>query len=219
MIPVLMIIYMQWLMQDERRRWAALTVVCLGQLMMILDATIVNVALPFIQSDLGFSPGQPDLGPGRVHDRLRLLPAAGGPARRPGRAQAASSSSASCCSPPRPPPAGSRRARRADRRALHPGPRRRGRRLGVILALIVTEFPEPRERAKAMSVYTFVGVAGGSLGLLAGGVPHRGAQLALDLLHQPADRRARLRARADRARRGVARRRAAAAASTGSARC
>src|SRR3954447_24720789 len=55
MIPVLMIIYMQWLMQDERRRWAALTVVCLGQLMMILDATIVNVALPFIQSDLGFS--------------------------------------------------------------------------------------------------------------------------------------------------------------------
>src|SRR3954468_21451586 len=54
-IPVLMIIYMRWLMQDERRRWAALTVVCLGQLMMILDATIVNVALPFIQSDLGFS--------------------------------------------------------------------------------------------------------------------------------------------------------------------
>src|SRR3954468_18010575 len=54
-IPVLMIISMTWLMQDERRRWAALTVVCLGQLMMVLDATIVNVALPFIQRDLGFA--------------------------------------------------------------------------------------------------------------------------------------------------------------------
>src|SRR5262245_9113224 len=49
-----MIICMQWLMRDERRRWAALVVVCLGQLMMILDATIVNVALPFIQADLDF---------------------------------------------------------------------------------------------------------------------------------------------------------------------
>ena len=55
MILMLMIISMQWLMRDDRRRWAALTVVCLGQLMMILDATIVNVALPAIQSDLHFA--------------------------------------------------------------------------------------------------------------------------------------------------------------------
>jgi len=50
-----MMIYMQWLIQDERRRWAALAVVCLGQLMVVLDATIVNVALPQMQSDLHFT--------------------------------------------------------------------------------------------------------------------------------------------------------------------
>src|SRR5207302_2102769 len=40
---------------EDRRKWVALAVVCLGQLMMVLDATIVNVALPSIQRDLGFS--------------------------------------------------------------------------------------------------------------------------------------------------------------------
>jgi EmrB/QacA subfamily drug resistance transporter len=40
----------------------------------------------------------------------------------------------------------------------------------VIVALIVTEFPHPLERAKAMSAYVFVAVGGGSIGLLAGGV-------------------------------------------------
>ena len=40
----------------------------------------------------------------------------------------------------------------------------------VILAIIITEFPRPRERARAMSAYVFVSVAGGSLGLLAGGI-------------------------------------------------
>ncbi len=40
----------------------------------------------------------------------------------------------------------------------------------VILAIIVTEFPEAHDRARAMSAYVFVAVAGGSLGLLAGGV-------------------------------------------------
>src|SRR4029453_6874285 len=40
----------------------------------------------------------------------------------------------------------------------------------VILAIIVTECPQAAERARAMSAYVFVSVAGGSLGLLAGGL-------------------------------------------------
>src|SRR5690348_11415196 len=39
----------------ERSRWAALVVLCVGMLMMVLDATVVNVALPAIKDDLGFS--------------------------------------------------------------------------------------------------------------------------------------------------------------------
>ena len=40
---------------NDRNRWAALYVLCAGMLMIVLDATIVNVALPSIQDDLGFS--------------------------------------------------------------------------------------------------------------------------------------------------------------------
>src|SRR5271170_623149 len=43
--------------KSERRRWIALGVLCMGQLMMVLDATIVNVALPSIQRDLHFTQG------------------------------------------------------------------------------------------------------------------------------------------------------------------
>src|SRR5881275_1385150 len=39
----------------DRRRWASLLVVCLAQLMIVLDVTIVNVALPSIERDLHFS--------------------------------------------------------------------------------------------------------------------------------------------------------------------
>src|SRR5437868_8917477 len=42
-------------MNSNLRRWMALVVVCFGQLMIMLDSTIVNVALPSIQVDLGFS--------------------------------------------------------------------------------------------------------------------------------------------------------------------
>ena len=42
-------------MGEERQRWVALYVLCAGMLMIVLDATIVNVALPSIQEDLGFS--------------------------------------------------------------------------------------------------------------------------------------------------------------------
>src|SRR4029079_9411207 len=40
---------------NERNRWIALIVLCVGMLMIVLDATVVNVALPSIQDDLGFS--------------------------------------------------------------------------------------------------------------------------------------------------------------------
>ncbi len=40
---------------DNRTRWLALLVLCLGDLMIVLDTTIVNVALPSIREDLGFS--------------------------------------------------------------------------------------------------------------------------------------------------------------------
>src|SRR5260370_34684507 len=40
---------------DDRSRWIALLVLCTGMLMIVLDMTIVNAALPFIQADLGFS--------------------------------------------------------------------------------------------------------------------------------------------------------------------
>src|ERR671924_1069363 len=40
---------------DSRRRWLALLILCLGDLMIVLDVTIVGVALPSIRTDLGFS--------------------------------------------------------------------------------------------------------------------------------------------------------------------
>jgi EmrB/QacA subfamily drug resistance transporter len=40
---------------DDRKRWLALYVLCFGDLMIVLDSTIVNVALPSIRADLGFS--------------------------------------------------------------------------------------------------------------------------------------------------------------------
>src|SRR4051795_2286205 len=41
--------------EHDRTRWLALYVLCAGMLMIVLDATIVNVALPSIHDDLGFS--------------------------------------------------------------------------------------------------------------------------------------------------------------------
>src|ERR1700694_4413993 len=41
--------------REDRKRWLALYVLCLGVLMELIDTTIVNVAFPSIRTDLGFS--------------------------------------------------------------------------------------------------------------------------------------------------------------------
>ena len=154
---------------EDRRRWMAVYVLCVGMLMIVLDATIVNVALPTIQEDLGFS--QNDLAwvvnayliafggllllSGRIGDligqrRIFLIGLA-----------VFTGASLLCAL--------------AQSQGLLIGARfvqGVGGALtsAVILGMIVTMFPEPREQAKAIGVYTFVAVAGGSIGLLAGGV-------------------------------------------------
>jgi len=153
---------------QERRRWIALVVVCLGQLMIVLDSTIVNVALPAIQHDLHFTQanltwvvnaylitfGSFLLLAGRLGDLIgRKRVFLSGLALFTG-------ASALCGA--------------ADSQGLLIVARfvqGLGGALAssVIIALIVVEFPEARERATAMSVFTFVAVAGGSVGLLAGG--------------------------------------------------
>ena len=52
---------------DTRTRWLALIVLCLGDLMIVLDTTIVNVALPSIREDLGFSRDVARVGRERLH--------------------------------------------------------------------------------------------------------------------------------------------------------
>jgi EmrB/QacA subfamily drug resistance transporter len=154
---------------DDRRRWLALYVLCAGVLMIVLDATIVNVALPSIQSDLGFS--QADLAwvvnaylipfggllllAGRAGDLLgqrRVFLA--------GLAVFTAASLLCALAPNQGLLIGARFLQGAGGALAS----------AVILGMIVTMFPEPREQAKAIGVYTFVAVAGGSIGLLAGGV-------------------------------------------------
>ena len=152
----------------ERRRWIALVVVCLGQLMIVLDATIVNVALPSIQRDLRFTQanltwvvnaylitfGSFLLLAGRLGDligRKRVFLAG----------LALFTAASALCGA-------------ADSQGLLIVARfvqGLGGALAssVIIAIIVVEFPHARERATAMSVFTFVAVAGGSVGLLVGG--------------------------------------------------
>jgi EmrB/QacA subfamily drug resistance transporter len=152
----------------DRRRWLALVVVCLAQLMIVLDTTIVNVALPAIQRDLHFTQGNLTwvinaflvtfgsflLLAGRLGDlfgRKRVFLAG---------VTLFTAASALCGLAP-------------DQGLLIAARFIQGVgaavQASVILAIIVTEFPEAGERARAMSAYVFVAVAGGSLGLLAGG--------------------------------------------------
>jgi EmrB/QacA subfamily drug resistance transporter len=153
----------------ERSRWIALVVLCAGFLMIILDQTIVNVALPSIQSDLHFSQsalawvvnayliafGGLLLLVGRLGDLIgrRRIFLAG--------LTVFTTASLVCGL--------------ADGQALLIGARfvqgiGGAMTSAVILGMIVTMFPRASEQAKAIGVYSFVAAAGGAIGLLAGGV-------------------------------------------------
>ena len=156
-------------LRPDGRRWLALIVVCFGQLMIVLDSTIVNVALPSIQRDLHFS--QADLtwvvnAYLITYGSLLLLAGRAGDLigrKRVFLAGVVVFTIASLLSG---------LAQDASSLVVARFLQGAGGALsaGVILALIVTGFPKPVERAQAMSVFTFVIAGGGSLGLLAGGL-------------------------------------------------
>jgi EmrB/QacA subfamily drug resistance transporter len=153
--------------RDER--WVALYVLCVGMLMIVLDVTVVNVALPSIQDDLHFSTsslawvinayliafGGLLLLAGRMGDLVgrRTVFLAG---------IALFTTASLLCGL-----AQSQTMLIAARFVQGVGGAMTS---AVILGMIVTMFPEPREQAKAIGVYAFVASAGGSVGLLAGGV-------------------------------------------------
>jgi EmrB/QacA subfamily drug resistance transporter len=156
-------------LSDDRRRWLTLSIVCFAQLMIVLDVTIVNVALPAIQQDLGFSQanlswvvnaflvtfGSLLLLAGRLGDLLgrRLVFLAG---------LVTFTAASLLCGL-----ASTEGELIAARLLQGVGA---AAQASVILAIIVTEFPSAVERIRAMSAYVFVSVAGGSLGLLVGGL-------------------------------------------------
>jgi EmrB/QacA subfamily drug resistance transporter len=152
----------------EGNRWIALVVLCIGMLMIVLDATIVNVALPSIQDDLGFS--QSSLA-WVINAYLiafgGLLLLAGRLGDLVGRRSVFlvgltvfTLASLACGL------ADSQEVLVAARFIQGVGGALTS---AVILGMIVTMFPEPSEQAKAIGVYSFVASAGGSIGLLAGG--------------------------------------------------
>jgi MFS family permease len=152
----------------ERRRWTALAVLCLGQLMMVLDATIVNVALPSIQRDLHFSQGNLTwVMNGYLITFGGFLLLAGRLGDLVGRKKVFLSglvlftAASVLCGV-----AGSQTMLIVARLVQGVGGAVAS---SVILAIIVTEFPEAAEQAKAMGLYAFVSAGGGSIGLLAGG--------------------------------------------------
>jgi EmrB/QacA subfamily drug resistance transporter len=150
-------------------RWLALVVLCAGMLMIILDQTIVNVALPSIQRDLGFS----QAGLAWVVNAYLiafggLLLLAGRLGDLIGRRRVFLSGLAVFT-------AASLLCGLADSQEWLIAARfvqGVGGALGsaVILGMIVTMFPQPREQAKAIAIFSFVASAGASIGLLSGGI-------------------------------------------------
>jgi EmrB/QacA subfamily drug resistance transporter len=155
-------------MNSTLRRWASLVVVCFGQLMIMLDSTIVNVALPSMQRDLGFSQA------GLTWVVNAYLIAFGGFLLVAGRlgdligrkkvflAGVFLFTVASV---------GTGLAPAAGNLIVGRFLQGVGASLsaGVIIAIIITEFQKPAERVQAMSLFTLVIAGGGSFGLLAGG--------------------------------------------------
>src|SRR3954447_10010778 len=154
---------------SDRSRWVALYVLCLSVLMIVLDVTVVNVALPSIKADLGFSQsslawvvnaylitfGGLLLLAGRLGDligrRTILLY---------GLAVFVVASMLCGLSQTEGMLIGARLLQGIGGAMTS----------AVVLGMIVTMFPEPREQAKAVGVYAFVASAGGAVGLLLGGV-------------------------------------------------
>ena len=153
---------------SERGRWIALAVVCMAQLMSIMDGTIVTVALPRIQTDLHFTQsslswvlngyfitfGSFLLLGGRLGDLIgrRRMFLAG--------IALFTAASAACGL------ADSQTTLVVARFVQGLGG---AGAVAAIVAIITAEFPEPRERARAMSLYTLTISAGASIGLIAGG--------------------------------------------------
>jgi len=154
-------------------RWSALVVLCAGVLMIILDQTIVNVALPFIQSDLRFSQS------GLAWVVNAYLIAFGGILLLAGRlgdligrkrifmsGLAVFTAASLLCGLSE-----SQWLLIAARFVQGVGGAMSS---AVALGMIVTMFSEPREQAKAIGVYSFIASAGASIGLLAGGLLTQG---------------------------------------------
>jgi EmrB/QacA subfamily drug resistance transporter len=150
-------------------RWIALVVLCAGFLMIILDQTIVNVALPSIQDDLGFS--QSNLA-WVVNAYLiafgGLLLLAGRLGDLLGRKRifmiglTVFTLASLLCGV-----AQSQEMLIAARFVQGVGGAMTS---AVILGMIVTMFPQPAEQAKAIGIYSFVAAGGAAIGLLAGGI-------------------------------------------------
>ncbi|MBI3803093.1 MAG: DHA2 family efflux MFS transporter permease subunit [Nitrospirae bacterium] len=154
---------------DHRKRWLALMVLCLGDLMIVLDSTIVNVALPSIRTDLGFSEtslawvvnaylltfgGFLLLG-GRLGDlfgRRRLFLIGIALFTLASLACGVATSQAFLI--------GARAVQGLGGAVLS----------AVALSLITDLFAEPADRAKAMGFFGFVSAGGGSIGVLMGGL-------------------------------------------------
>jgi EmrB/QacA subfamily drug resistance transporter len=159
----------QMVLSGNRSRWLALIVLCAGMLMIVLDATIVNVALPSIQRDLGFS--QSSLA-WVVNAYLipfgGLLLLAGRLGDLIGRKRifmiglAVFTAASLLCGV-----SGSQGMLVLARLIQGVGGAMTST---VILGVIVTMFPERREQARAIGVFSFTAAAGGSIGLLAGGI-------------------------------------------------
>src|SRR5215204_3831979 len=154
---------------SDRHRWIALYVLCTGVLMIVLDVTVVNVALPSIREDLGFSQaslawvvnaylitfgGFLLLG-GRLGDLFghRRLFVAGVALFTAASAVCGFSNSQGML-------IGARAVQGLGAAVVS----------AVALSLMMTLFTDPAERAKAMGIFGFVASGGGSLGVLLGGI-------------------------------------------------